>query len=221
MKTQRRLLVEGSNDSHVLRHLCREHGLDTIGIETVNCEGIDRLRDAIRVGLKARPEEGDAVGIVVDANSDAGSRWYSIRSRLLGVGYQNLQKELDPDGIIVPATNGPELFLPQVGIWIMPNNRDAGALEDFLMSLVPQSQDLLFDYASHCVSGIPECPRRFAESAESKAILHTWLAWQEQPGKPFGVAIKTHVLDPCCPSANALVAWLRRLFVPPTHAPEA
>lgn len=221
MRTQRRLLVEGSNDSHVLRHICIERGLDKIEIEIVDYEGIDSLRGSIAAELRARAEEGDAVGIVVDANSDASSRWYSIRDRLSGVGYRNLPKELNPDGIIIPAIDDPELFLPQVGVWIMPNNRDAGALEDFLMFLVPQSQELLFDYAIRCVSEIPECPRRFAESAESKAILHTWLAWQKQPGNPFGVAIKTHVLDPSCPSANALVAWLRRLFLPTTQTPEA
>jgi hypothetical protein len=47
---------------------------------------------------------------------------------------------------------------------------------------------------------------------EAKARLHTWLAWQEEPGKPIGQAITKRFLDPEATEAQAFLDWLRRLF---------
>ncbi|MFH1466552.1 MAG: DUF3226 domain-containing protein [Pseudomonadota bacterium] len=55
-------------------------------------------------------------------------------------------------------------------------------------------------------------PRCFRDVHEPKAVLHTWLAWQEEPGTPMGLALTRRYLDPCHPRAVAFAAWLRRLF---------
>lgn len=49
-----------------------------------------------------------------------------------------------------------------------------------------------------------------------KAMIHTWLAWQREPGRPMGLAITKRFLDPEAPSAMEFVAWVRRLFDLPT-----
>ncbi|MDQ2808925.1 MAG: hypothetical protein M3Z04_18780 [Chloroflexota bacterium] len=47
----------------------------------------------------------------------------------------------------------------------------------------------------------------------SKAYIHTWPAWQEEPGKPMSVAIHpNHYLDAQAPAAQTFVDWLGRLF---------
>ncbi len=46
----------------------------------------------------------------------------------------------------------------------------------------------------------------------SKALIHTWLAWQRKPGRPMGIAITARYLDPTAPHAQQLINWLRRLF---------
>ena len=45
-----------------------------------------------------------------------------------------------------------------------------------------------------------------------KALIHTWLAWQETPGMPMGQAITARVLSHESPIAIAFVAWLQHLF---------
>ena len=45
-----------------------------------------------------------------------------------------------------------------------------------------------------------------------KAQLHTWLAWQEQPGTPLGLAITNRYLDANAPHAQKLMDWIRQLF---------
>lgn len=45
-----------------------------------------------------------------------------------------------------------------------------------------------------------------------KAEIHTWLAWQKEPGKPLGQAITARYLNPNAPDAQQLIAWIRRVF---------
>lgn len=47
---------------------------------------------------------------------------------------------------------------------------------------------------------------------KTKAYLHTWLAWQEEPGKPMGQAITKKYVDAQAPHAQLLISWLRQLF---------
>ena len=58
----------------------------------------------------------------------------------------------------------------------------------------------------------PKEERRFAEVHRSKALMHTWLAWQDDPGTPIGLAITKRYFDPETPHATAFVEWLSRLF---------
>lgn len=93
----------------------------------------------------------------------------------------------------------------------MPNNQDPGILEDFLRFLVPEG-DNLFAHVNACVDSIPTGQRRFTELKKAKALIDTWLAWQEEPGKPFGQSISARYLDPHLPAANTFAGWLQRAF---------
>lgn len=46
----------------------------------------------------------------------------------------------------------------------------------------------------------------------SKAKIHTFLAWNDEPGLPMGSAITARVLDPSLGSAKIFVDWLERCF---------
>jgi hypothetical protein len=203
------LLVEGPDDEHVLKHICGNRGI--AHLDEVKPHGsVDTLLESIPVRLKAS-DDGDIVGVVIDADTDAGARWQSLRDRLIKVGYQDVPTDPTPDGTILdPPAQTP---LPRVGIWIMPDNRTNGILEDFLRFLVPQG-GVLFNHVQSSVTTIPEAARRFSPLAEPKAIIHTWLAWQEEPGKPLGTAITARFLDPSVPQVDVLVSWLKRLFFP-------
>ncbi len=104
-----------------------------------------------------------------------------------------------------------ESLLPRVGVWLMPDNQLNGMLEDFLALLVP-AKSLLFDRIKKTVDEIPENERLFSPPARSKVLIHTWLAWQKDPGLPFGTAITARFLDPLHSEADKFVAWLRELF---------
>lgn len=209
MADKRVLMVEGSDDAHVVKHICGERRLGTI--ETIHpYGGKDALLDSIGVRLK---ESGIAVlGILLDADTDLQARWQSVVHRLQQAGYPHIPEIPDPDGTVITAPAN--TLLPRVGIWLMPDNRVPGILEDFLRFLVPEN-DPLFAHVEQSLDTIPLGQRRFHDLKKIKATMHTWLAWQEEPGKPFGQAITARYLDPDLPAASNFVRWLQRTFFAP------
>jgi hypothetical protein len=206
MAAQKILLVEGIDDEHVLKHVCKTRGIPFLD-EIKQQGGVEQLLEKFPVRLKESDIE--AVGVIIDADTDLIARWQSLRERLAEAGYQSIPRSPDPEGTILfpPA----DALLPRVGVWIMPDNQTKGILENFLHFLVPKG-DPLFDHARSSVASIPENERRFSELAQPKAIIHTWLAWQKEPGKPLGTAITARYLDPDVAQVDVLVSFLNRLF---------
>ncbi len=214
MANRKILLVEGIDDEHVMKHICGNHGIPHLD-EIREHGGAPNLLESVPVRIKAS-EEGDVVGIVIDADTDMDARWRSIRDSITEMGYENTPEAPTPAGTIIDPPE--ETLLPRLGIWIMPDNRANGILEDFLRFLVPQPSALL-EHVKQSVANIPNEERRFRlPEDEPKAIIHTWLAWQREPGKPFGTAITARFLDPNLAEGRVIASWLKRLFYPDTQA---
>ena len=201
----RLLWVEGKDDSAVVQGLCEKVGVPEV-FSVHQKEGIEKLLAGI--GVELRQRRLDRFGVVVDANGDAGARWASIRRTLEEEGYPEVPATIPAEGAVLPAPPR----LPRFGAWIMPDNTSSGALEEFAARLVPPG-DALFQRAGEAIDAIPEEHRRFPPARRAKAHIHTWLAWQENPGSPMGQAIGKDDLDAGAPAAQAFVAWLRRLMV--------
>jgi hypothetical protein len=206
MAAKRNLLVEGTDDRHVTYAILKAHGLDGIA-NVVEHKGKAPLMEAIPVRLK----ESDtlAVGIVLDADTDCAARWVAIRHRLIDSGYTAVPPHPDPAGTIVDPPEG--TTLPRAGVWIMPDNRDIGILEHFCAFLIPEA-DALRDLAHNAISAIPAAQQRFRDVDRPKALIHTWLSWQREPGTPLGQSINARFLDASLPAAVAYAKWLKRLF---------
>ena len=101
--------------------------------------------------------------------------------------------------------------LPAIGVWVMPDNQLPGKIEDFVARLVPD-QDPLLPMAERATQSIPAALRRFSEPDLAKAVIHNWLAWQEEPGSRMGEAFTKRYLDPKAPTALVFVEWVRRLL---------
>jgi hypothetical protein len=197
------LLVEGQDDAHVIVHLLRYYRLDT-QVTIQQKEGVDALLDILEVELMRRAES--RIGIVVDADTDIANRWQSLRHKLNEAGYTTVPRHPDPGGTILKQAGR-----PIVGLWLMPDNKIAGMLEDFMSLLIPDG-DVLWPMARDIVQQVIAKDRRFPQTQETKANIHTWLAWQEEPGKPMGQAITKRYLNANAPHAQQLMAWIRQLF---------
>lgn len=198
------LWVEGKDDSAVIQSLCNRHNVPET-FRVVDKEGDTNLLQGLP--LQVRSPGMERFGVVLDADRSARARWDAIRNVLLAEGYAGVPLRPVRSGAIV-TTPG----LPTFGAWIMPRNTGRGMLEDFAAALVPAG-DFLWQHADGVLNTIPQRHRRFSRIHRSKAHMRTWLAWQDEPGAPMGLAITKRYLDANAAIAQAFVAWLRRLMV--------
>lgn len=208
----RYLLLEGNSDQRVVENLCIRHGLEVPRIILPN--GINRLLDGIPDRINAPGLE--VMGIVVDADTSLEARWQALRDRLQD--RDKLAELAYRDFPAAPVAEGwisQRVDLPRIGIWLMPDNRRIGILEDFVAVLIPATDPLLAKANMVLRDLEAEGVQRYAQASRSKALIYTWLAWQREPGRPMGQAIAHHDLRHDAPAALAFVAWLRRLFAPP------
>ena len=215
MANQKMLLVEGTDDEHVVKHICGNHGISPV-LEIKPHGSVEYLIASIRATIESADDVGDTVGILVDADQNLPRRWRAVRAQLTAAGYRDLPAVPDRAGVIIepPA----DTLLPRAGVWIMPDNQNTGYLENFLRSMVPADQQALFKHAETSVAGIPAAALLFEQVDEPKALIHTWLAWQREPGRPFGTAITAGFLNPNVAESETFAAWLRNLFFADTDA---
>lgn len=216
---KRWLIVEGSDDLFVTVELLARHGAfwgDSIREASAvlpyifNAQSVDNLRDTLAVQAKSRQR----LGAILDADVDADKAWSKVRRRLCAITdppawlsrmLEKLPDALPREGIIVEDGER------ALGIWVMPDNGTRGALEDFLVDLVPPG-DVHWDAARESVAAAIRRGVRFPEQHRSKAEIHTWLAWQKEPGVPFGRAVKSAYFRHDAAGAMAFIAWFRRMF---------
>ncbi len=204
MNGSKALVVEGADDQHVLYALLKHHNFKP-EFEIYDEKGLPTLLE--RLPGRLNPLSGmERVGVIVDADTDIRSRWASLRTILIKAGYANIPDKPDPTGTVIA-----DAFLPWVGIWIMPDNNLPGMLEDYLTHLLPEGDSLL-DRANRVLEEIPQEERRFPAHHRQKALIHTWLAWQESPGSPLGFAITKRYFSADSPQVDNLLSWLTRLF---------
>jgi hypothetical protein len=212
-----RLIVEG-NDAIALAVLCQKAGLrPPLGYE----QPLKFKEEFVKIGegaagairqlqLSLTEPELTHIGLVVDANTIGfENRWQQIR-RVLAAQYESetLAGADAQDGSKVISEN----LMPTVGIWIMPDNKGTGYLEHFIETMVPPENELL-KHATGVLNELISKPfNKLTEAKYQKSLLHTWLAWQRDPGKPFGQAIQSGYLSVEAVSVPPFLDWFSRTF---------
>ncbi len=199
----RMLLCEGNTDCHVILSLCNHHQVPET-FKLYSCGSDERVIKMAAARMAS--EDAEITGVVLDADSpDLRGKWQSLRDRLNRGGVA-IPAVPEPGGTIIEQSEKH----PRLGIWLMPDNSADGMLEDFCASLaVPET----FDYARACVRDAKDLGHTtFKDMHLSKACVHTYLAWQDEPGRPLGQAITAHSLDPKHELAASFAEWLMELF---------
>ena len=70
----------------------------------------------------------------------------------------------------------------------------------------------ILPYARRATQAAREYGAKFSDNDEIKAIVHSWLAWQKEPGLPFGTALNASFLDHKSPFALPFLKWMHALF---------
>ncbi|MEM9776553.1 MAG: DUF3226 domain-containing protein [Chloroflexota bacterium] len=207
------LLVEGVNDKHVVWALCEAHKISESFVvqepkdTNHRSGGMSQLMNTFR--LQLRSSDLKALGLVLDADQNIHALWQSITNTIQQEHPDTyVPAEPSPNGTIIES--GAD-YIPKIGIWIMPNNQDLGDLEAFLRFLVPED-DKLVPYAESTLQEIEKEQLNLYRHKRTKALIHTWLAWQDEPGRPLGQSITAKALSADSPLALEFVNWLNQLF---------
>lgn len=205
------LRVEGKDDKFVIVNLLERHGVDRGQVDIrwpkqpdEDTGGRDALLDGMRTEVTT--STGRSVGFVLDADGDPEASWQAVRTRLGDVGL-TLPDEIPEGGFVGDAV----AYKSRVGVWLMPDNRRQGALEAFLRDLIDE-EDRLLPLAESSTTRASEEGAAFPQTRREKAVLHTWLAWQQRPGVPYGMAVGAKFFQHESPAATAFVDWFRRVF---------
>jgi len=211
------LIVEGK-DAIVLSNILKKRRLnpplgyknkdkfiEEFVIETI---GISKVTSVLKDALN-KPEISN-IGVIVDAN-DKG--FESRRTLILNTVSNVLEIDkgnfdfINDSGLVFKPLDG-----LTIGFWVMPNNADSGYLEHFISALI-NSTDSTYNHSQKIVTELlKEEWCNFSETSKQKAILHSYLAWQEKPGLPMGTAVQASYVNASSPNADKFQSWFENTF---------
>ncbi|AZN35876.1 DUF3226 domain-containing protein [Iodobacter ciconiae] len=214
----RLLLVEGEADRAFFELLCRKHTVDAEAIKVSSPKGLggdwDSKQGVLNL-LEAQISDLNdgrlqALAIVVDADRapDGGfaKTIQQITVKVTPQGYGTPPVSLVTGGLLYKHNDG----LPDLGVWVMPDNKNEGMLEDWIKQSVSTAEQGFFTQAQSTVANLVN--PKFGAPRVSKAEVATWLAWQKQPGEGLYCTVKHNLLDSDAPLHTGLVQWLKTVF---------
>mgnify|MGYP003325525099 CR=1 FL=1 len=207
------LHVEGKNDMYVIGGIMREHDLELDAekgpVIIQSADSVEQLIENMPIATKAALGRHEHIGFVLDYDVMAKNRWAQVKEAMKRAGVTLKDADVKKSGIIKEVEGA------RVGIWIMPYpGAKSGKLEDFLRALIPSGNPLLPKARAYVADVAKTVPsnERFRDVDKEKAEMYAWLAVQEQPGNPYGTAIRAHAFKTDQPVAVAFVRWMVDLY---------
>lgn len=186
-------------------------------IEIIDCEGDNNLLKKLKALMKTAVED-EQIGIILDAdkgyenetqdNQAFNQRWQQVKE-ILKHKY-TIPRKINESGFISEGKNDINSLEPfKIGVWLMPDNSRSGMIEDFIIDMIDENA---INFAKECVNEAKDKNiTSFKETHHSKAIVHTYLAWQDEPGNHINYCLKPEKIAPQ-PTADLFVKWFKNLF---------
>ena len=235
------LFLEGPDDVHAIGMMLKGLGLTklrdkkdkTIGplklsinsadhnspeLDILHSKSVQKALNDFQGRLANTEEPKNAIGLIIDFDRQVDNRPEQARSRLQGL-HDNDDNDLqwifpasftDPAGTILKRAND---STPRVGVWLMPDNHNPGMLETFLKDLIPEASKPRAEFASNSAKQAKsEYNAKYKDVHAEKSAVHTFLAWEDEPGNPFGQAFHSNSFDPTLEAAKPFIRWFCKLF---------
>ena len=202
------LLVEGQDDRHLIEHICKKHlNRENLPFVIKDKNGIANVIKSISGEVKVPDRK--ALGIITDTNGDLIKTWNKITKELkktagyLKIDSTKIPDKPKPEGVLIKCK-------PQIGIWLMPDNKSHGEIENFFLKMLPK-EDPIWPLAKKYIERIPSKDRLFSLNKEEKAKLYAWLATRKNPGR-MGASFTKDGLKLDDDLVKDFLKWLRALF---------
>lgn len=209
------IIVEGENDKKFIHSLAYSHGF-AVADEVIRFAGDkDSAKAELKVELKST-HLYNKVSVILDADDKPEGTWQSILGILERSGKYKVKQNMPipSGGVIIEPIDVHDI---PVGIWIMPDNRKTGMLEDFVASLIKED-DRIFCKAKEIVAELDrdrdDYKNLFKHVHISKATVYTWLAWRNSPEQTMEQAVKKNVFDELKMQSDncmSFIDWLRKV----------
>jgi len=196
------LIVEGYYDFLFYTSLFKELSLRGIDIiqpkdfsPSFNGKGnaVNMLNDLIWQLYDGRAKR---IGIIIDADFDYISNqgfhntFHQVCEKVKDHGYEPFTQPCNyHKGIILKSSKG----LPEVAVWIMPDNSHVGYLEFLLLDSINSERVQCLKEAENICKNLENF--KFPEHHKRKAILAIFMAMQENPGRNITHLIEKKYLD--------------------------
>ena len=203
------LLVEGAGDEGVIKEILDAWNLTCPSIKP--CGSDVQVFQALKMYI-SNPAQYKTIGVVVDADINPEGRLQRFAQVLNACKRYRVDEKtpLAPTGLI---TDGTVVDAARVGLWVMPDNQSHGMLEDFLAAMANAVHPELMEESESAISNVESKGlQQYTPRHRPKAKIHTYLAWQEEPGRTLPQAIQKHYLDVSSENSRPFVEWLSRLF---------
>lgn len=153
------------------------------------------------------------LGLIVDADFEKissqgfGNTLKSISEKLKNFGYNIYTKPCNySNGIIFSNSSG----LPDIAIWIMPNNKNEGYIEYFLKDLIDDKlSDMIADAEKICSK---MAHKKFSDHHLVKSEIAVFMAMQDNPGRNISHMIEKSLLDFDKPQLKVFYSFLNKYF---------
>jgi uncharacterized protein DUF3226 len=214
------LLVEGIADSDFYRACLRKFNIRDVEVKPPqdlgrHGNGLGNVVPLLPVLLPQLIDGRlDRLGIVVDAD-------YKHNNVGHATNYRRITSNLEEAGYHIPRPFPKKLMryvfshkdgLPDIGLWIMPDNNADGMLEHLISNSITTAAQLrLLKHAQKVVSELPN-PLFDDKTHRVKAEISTWLAWQRVPGKGLASTVGNNLIDLNCDAASKFGRWLEEVF---------
>jgi len=207
----KKLIVEGDQDKRVIPQLIEANGIvwgenGETAIVYIESYGSDQFIDETIISTELKASGRIALGLIIDADNDCNSRWASIKNACSS-SITDLPEQIPESGLICLTATG-----VRFGVWIMPDNKAKGMLETFLMYLISDEREPIWQYAKEATKEAKDKGVSFIDSHLDKAYIYAWLAWQDPPGRQLHNAVMERILDPTHPKVQTFVSWFRQLY---------
>lgn len=223
------LLVEGDEDKRVIPEFFeRATGMPWVDarrqrlVEIKSADGVAKLLAPSYIQTELKTAGLKALGVMVDADEASDARWRALRDRCLAF-CPDFPAQPVPEGFVTALPLNQFAAGIRFGVWLMPDNVSAGMLETFLLSLRPQAAaSSLWEHLESSVQQSQQHGATWKQCQLDKVRCHTFLAWQDPPGRQLHQALMEQQLDARSPSGRAFVKWFCDLYqinVPPQPRP--
>lgn len=212
------LIVEGESDKKFFESFIKKTQLE-IGIQVDTPLSLGAGKDGKTAGFKLLPQllkqlvDGRVthLAMVVDADMRNDNWGYEntvklIAEKISDSGYNDRPDRYDT-GLSFPHSDG----LNNFGLWVMPDNRSEGMLEDWIRTAIATKESSLLNIAIDTVSRLPK-PTKFNQRHTSKANIATWMAWQKIPGKGLEAVIDDELINMNSESVANFLSWLKHTY---------